>query len=136
MSSGGFLQRIGRSEAANGLTMISPTAIYAILLLAAPLVTVFVYSFMADGPAPVRSEVLQSQCRLVALNPALDLNCALVVDRLIGLRNIDSFVESSTAPDDAPNYFGHRYTDVQGLVWQELNLQALSQQPRFLSVSA
>ncbi|MCF1709781.1 ABC transporter permease [Tabrizicola sp. J26] len=51
MSSGGFLQRIGRSEAANGLTMISPTAIYAILLLAAPLVTVFVYSFMADGPA-------------------------------------------------------------------------------------
>ena len=51
MSSGGFLQRTGRSEAANGLTMISPTAIYAILLLAAPLVTVVVYSFMADGPA-------------------------------------------------------------------------------------
>ena len=41
--------RIGRSEAANGLLMISPTAIYVTLLLAAPLVMIFAYSFMTDG---------------------------------------------------------------------------------------
>lgn len=36
-------------EAANGLKMISPTAIYAILLLAVPLVLIFAYSFMTDS---------------------------------------------------------------------------------------
>jgi spermidine/putrescine transport system permease protein len=41
--------RHARSEALNGLLMISPTAIYALLLLAAPLATIFAYSFLTDG---------------------------------------------------------------------------------------
>ena len=42
-------QRFRGSEAANGLAMISPTAFYAILLLAAPLAMIFLYSFWTDG---------------------------------------------------------------------------------------
>ena len=38
-----------RSEAASGLMMISPTAIYAVLLLAAPLATVLLYSVLTGG---------------------------------------------------------------------------------------
>jgi len=38
-----------RSEAISGLLMVSPTAIYALLLLAAPLATIFTYSFLTDG---------------------------------------------------------------------------------------
>ncbi len=38
-----------RSEAVNGLLMVSPTALYALLLLAAPLLTIFTYSFLTDG---------------------------------------------------------------------------------------
>ena len=49
MKSEGVLHRLGRSEAASGLAMISPTAIYAILLLGAPLALIFLYSFMTDG---------------------------------------------------------------------------------------
>ena len=49
MRSDGVLHRLGRSEAASGLAMISPTAVYAILLLAAPLALIFVYSFLTDG---------------------------------------------------------------------------------------
>ncbi|PZQ99681.1 MAG: ABC transporter permease [Cereibacter sphaeroides] len=49
MASGEVLNRPRRSEAANGLLMISPTALYAILLLAAPLGTIFLYSFLTDG---------------------------------------------------------------------------------------
>ena len=49
MKSDGVLHRLGRSEAASGLAMISPTAVYAILLLAAPLALIFVYSFLTDG---------------------------------------------------------------------------------------
>lgn len=49
MSSEGALHRLRRSEAANGLTLISPPAIYAVLLLAAPLGLLFLYSFLTDG---------------------------------------------------------------------------------------
>ena len=38
-----------QTEAANGLLMISPTALYAILMLAAPLGTILLYSFLTDG---------------------------------------------------------------------------------------
>jgi spermidine/putrescine transport system permease protein len=41
--------RLTRSQAFNGYAMLSPTAIYAILLLAAPLATIFAYSFFEDG---------------------------------------------------------------------------------------
>ena len=42
--------RLTRSSAFNGYAMISPTALYALLLLAAPLATVVYLSFMTDGP--------------------------------------------------------------------------------------
>ena len=72
----------------------------------------------------------------VALNSVLDVNCALVIDRLIGLRSVDSFIDSGPAGDLAPGYFGSSYTDADGAHWQEINLQLLSQQPQFLNVNA
>jgi spermidine/putrescine transport system permease protein len=44
------LGRMFRSQTASGYAMISPTAIYALLLLAAPLATVLFISFQTDGP--------------------------------------------------------------------------------------
>jgi twitching motility protein PilI len=90
-----------------------------------------------SGRAPVqRSDAGRAESRLVALNALLDVNCALLIDRLAGLRNTDAFVSSSVAPEGAPDYFGSGYTDAGGAHWQEINLQALSQQPQFLSISA
>jgi len=40
---------LGRSEASSGLLLISPTAIYAVLLLAAPLATVVLFSLLTGG---------------------------------------------------------------------------------------
>ena len=45
--------RFRDTEAASGLALISPTAIYAVLLLAAPLATIILYSFMTDGDLKV-----------------------------------------------------------------------------------
>jgi len=42
-------QRLARSEAANGLALISPTFLYALLVLASPLGLLFIYSFLTDG---------------------------------------------------------------------------------------
>lgn len=41
--------RFRKTEAAGGLMLVSPTALYAILLLAAPLLTVVIYSMMIDS---------------------------------------------------------------------------------------
>ena len=89
------------------------------------------------GQAPVqRSDAGRAESRLVALNALLEVNCALLIDRLAGLRNTDAFVSSNDAPEGSPDYFGSGYTDASGAYWQEINLQALSQQPQFLSISA
>lgn len=89
------------------------------------------------GQAPAqRSDASRAEARLVALNALLEVNCALLIDRLAGLRNLDAFVASSEPPAGSPDYFGSGYTDANGAYWQELNLQALAQQPQFLSISA
>jgi twitching motility protein PilI len=93
-------------------------------------------SFVAGKPPAQRSDAARAESRLIALNALLEINCALLVDRLAGLRNTDAFTASSEAPAGSPAYFGSGYTDAGGVFWQELNLQALSQQPQFLSISA
>lgn len=46
--------RFRRTEAFAGYTLISPTALYALLLLAAPLATILAYSFLTDGDTVTR----------------------------------------------------------------------------------
>jgi spermidine/putrescine transport system permease protein len=52
MASGGRTS-LSQTEGFKGLRLISPTFLYAILLLAAPIATVVVYSFMTDGQISV-----------------------------------------------------------------------------------
>jgi twitching motility protein PilI len=92
-------------------------------------------SFVA-GRAPPCGRCARAESRLVALNSMLEVNCALLIDRLAGLRNLEAFSSSTEPPDGSPAYFGSGYTDASGAFWQEINLQALSQQPQFLSISA
>jgi len=93
-------------------------------------------AFVRQSAAPPRGEAALAQCRLIALNPVLGLNSALLVDRLIGLRSVGAFTASGDAPAGSPAYFGHGYTDAEGRPWQEINLQALSRDPLFLSIGS
>ena len=93
-------------------------------------------AFLKDGARQARSESELAQCRLVALNPLLETNSALLVDRLLGLRTTEAFASSAPADASAAPYLGHVYTDLEGGSWQELNLQALSQHPAFLAIGA
>lgn len=91
----------------------------------------------ASGQLPAaRNELLHSDTRLVALNTALDVNCALLVDKLAGLRKQDAFSDFAERTPDAPEFFGNQYIDHSGVRWQEVNLQTLSQQVHFLTISA
>ena len=70
----------------------------------------------------------------MALNAALEVNAALLVDRLLGLRHAQSFPIVEPPAADAPTYLGSVYVDEQGQRWQELQLQLLAQHPAFLGV--
>lgn len=88
------------------------------------------------GIPAVRTEQALGEASVLALNAALGVNAALLIDRLAGLRATDAFVLSEPPDDDAPDFFGSTYFDAAGSRWQELNLQVLSQHPAFLSISA
>jgi twitching motility protein PilI len=93
-------------------------------------------AFIASKPVAMRNEQRLAEASVVTLHAALDVNCALMVDSLAGLRNVDAFADSGPAPEGAPAYFGNLYTDRAGELWQEINLQTLAQLPQFLSISA
>lgn len=88
-----------------------------------------------DGQAPMqKNDLARSEARLVSLNSALEINCALLIDKLAGLRNQDAFSDFSEKAPEAPEFFGNRYLDLNGASWQEINLQSLAQQAHFLTI--
>ena len=94
-------------------------------------------AFASGAPgAPAATEAARIQSRLVAFNELLEVNCALLVDRLAGLRGAEAFTAADAPGAEAPAWHGHLYTDAAGERWQEVNLQVLSQQPQFLSIGA
>ena len=88
------------------------------------------------GGAEARPEQILAESSLLALNGALEVNAALLVDRLSGLRGMEAFAASEPPESGAPAYFGTTYIDAQGVRWQELDLAALSRDPAFLSIGA
>lgn len=80
-------------------------------------------------------EVSKDSSRLVAFNAGLDINCALLVDKLAGLRNVSQLkVDSAAQATSPPPFVGQRFRDVGGRLWQELSLSALSENEAFLKI--
>jgi twitching motility protein PilI len=88
------------------------------------------------GRAPLRTEQYWAEASVITLNAALEVNCALLIDGLSGLRHVSAFASSEPPPEGSPPYFGNCYLDPQGARWQEINMQQLAQLPEFLSISA
>lgn len=95
-------------------------------------------AFITGGVLPNRNEMALGEASVITFHSALDINCGLLVDALAGLRSADSFAHSAGPLAGSPAYFGNRYTEPgdSGVVWQEINLQVLSQLPEFLSINA
>lgn len=80
------------------------------------------------------TEGQRDQSRLVAFNPLLELNGALLVDRLAGLRSAGQLSADEAPAGDRPAFVGARYRDGDGRPWQELNLPALAADEQFLRI--
>ena len=95
----------------------------------------FVAAF--GGPAVLASATTTAlvPASVLSLNASLEINCALQIDLLAGLRGKDAFASSSPADSAAPAWFGSCHVDAGGQSWQEINLQALAQSAAFLGIA-
>jgi twitching motility protein PilI len=87
-------------------------------------------------PDTSTAEAVREQSRLVAFGAALGMNCALLVDRLAGLRSSD---QMTVAPNDGaarPGFAGDVLIDPAQRTWQTLDLARLAQDEHFLSIVA
>jgi twitching motility protein PilI len=90
--------------------------------------------FLDRLEAPVRGEQAWSEVRLITFNPELEINCALMVDGLAGLRRAEAFSGTQPAPPGSPPFLGKVFLDAQGRQWQELDMRLLSQTADFLNI--
>lgn len=80
---------------------------------------------------------LGDAARLLTLSPALGVNCALLVDRLAGLRSAEQLqADAAPAPAARPAFAAARWRDAQARVWQEIDLAALAGHEQFLAIAA
>jgi twitching motility protein PilI len=86
--------------------------------------------------APGRiSEAARDASHVVAFNASLDINCALWVEKLAGLRNASQLsLDDAVNPSTLPPFVGQRFRDEDGRFWQELSLAALSEDEEFLKI--
>jgi len=74
------------------------------------------------------------QSRLILFGPrAGDLKAGIVVQGVLGLRNLAELTATPPEPD-APAWYGQRWVDGDGGTWQEIELARLVVDPAFLRV--
>lgn len=73
---------------------------------------------------------------LVALNPRLEANVALRVDRLAGLRRAEHLSALDSPGGRRPGFAGTCFHDAAGRPWQEIVLAELALDPHFLAITA
>jgi twitching motility protein PilI len=86
--------------------------------------------------APLAPDAVREQSRWLAFNATLAAQCAVLVDRLAGLR---SAAQLSAEPADGrsrPAFAGCVFRDSDGRRWQEIDLAALSRNEQFLAIAA
>lgn len=72
---------------------------------------------------------------LLGMNETLGMNVVFRVDGLEGLHSREAFVRSEAPAEDAPAHLGSTFFDGNDTAWQEINLQALAQDPQFLDIA-
>jgi len=75
------------------------------------------------------------QARLIQFAAALDINTALLVDQLVGLRNPEQLQPAEAEPSPGPAWLRQSLRDATQQLWREVDLLALADDPQFLTVT-
>jgi twitching motility protein PilI len=88
-------------------------------------------AFLGQEPSP-----LSGMTRLILFGArAGDINAGILVNRVLGLRNLAELAPTANAAD-APEWHAQRWMDGDGNAWQEIDLARLAHDPGFLQVGA
>lgn len=92
---------------------------------------------VVDLPQFMGGDAVQTNMmsRLLLINQRHIMNSAMLVNRMLGLKNIDNMSLVGPAEATLP-WQGAAYQDETGQVWRELNLSLLVQQPGYVQVGA
>jgi twitching motility protein PilI len=85
---------------------------------------------------PLAREAVREQARLLAFNATVGSHCAVLVDRLAGLRSATQLVAEPADEEPRPSFAGAVYRDADGRRWQELDVAALARNEQFLAIAA
>lgn len=86
--------------------------------------------------APMRADAPREQQRLLAFNASTGAQCAVVVDRLAGLRHAAQITAEPADGGARPGFAGTVFRDAEGRRWQEIDLAALARNDQFLAIAA
>ncbi|WP_153115900.1 chemotaxis protein CheW [Rhodocyclus tenuis] len=89
------------------------------------------FSAFLGGEATPRN----AQSRLLLVGARHGVNAALLVNRLLGLRNVDALTPAPAA-GDAPAWAGEEFTDNEGQRWRRLDVARLLVDEQFLEIGA
>lgn len=81
------------------------------------------------------SGLAREQAQLVMLGAASGVNCALLVDRLEGLRHAADMQRDTPQAGARPSFAGPCWCDGAGRTWQEIELAELALQESFLAIA-
>ena len=124
------LQSAGEIVSPTGITPVPLTQPWylGLINIRGSLVSVIDFACFQGGA----KTVIDKDCRIVAFSSSLGFNCALLVSRVLGLRNVDEMREHET--DGGQPWIGQCYLDQESHVWSQLDLTKVIQQPEFLHV--
>ncbi|MCL2344896.1 MAG: chemotaxis protein CheW [Desulfobulbus sp.] len=74
-----------------------------------------------------------SSARLLLIGARHGSNAALLVSRMLGLKNPENFVAEAPQADDPP-WCTQRYRDTQGKVWRKLSVRELLADREFMNI--
>lgn len=78
----------------------------------------------------------RQNAQLVVMNTSMRVNCALMIDRLAGLRDTEQLRRQPPSEGPRPSFARQQWSDASGRIWDELDLSALVSDPMFLDVAA
>lgn len=88
------------------------------------------------GAPQTRTEQALTECSLVTLGAALEVNAALLIDRFSGLRGEQDFSSTQEPAAGTSAYLGAVKVNARDERWQVLDLKVLAQDAGFLNIGA
>ena len=85
---------------------------------------------------PIAVDAVRERSQLLAFNANQGSHCAVLVDKLAGLRSATQLNAEPADGVQRPAFAGGRWRDAEGRVWQEIDLGALARNEQFLAIAA